>query len=405
MSTPQPFIDSLTFFAKNRPSDCEKGFDIVIGNPPYIDSETMTLLGQEEMRAYIAKTYKYIKGNWDIYMAFMEQGLRLCPNGYLCFITPDKWLSRPFGAKFREFCMIPRMNSIAHTGNQTFKSAMVDAIITLFKPKSASIAAYKFNAKGEPVHMNTTKSSSISKPFLIDSLFSPYLGLVEKIEASSKCRFDNIAQCEGACATHDAYELIPFVKEAVGVVDLTTHLKVVNTGTLSKFFCRWGEKELTYLGNKILHPVVSIDDFKQSFGASYVTKSLSKKIIFKGLNLLDGFIDYDHEYLPAKTTLVICSESNDVLRLLCGIINSELAIFYIKAKYASSSFCGGITFTKDMINSFPIPDDRERQEQIATIVSAIESSSLLEHTEELNSAVFQLYKLNDDDVKTIKSAQ
>lgn len=128
MSTPQPSIDSLTFFANNRPSDCEKGFDIVIGNPPYIDSETMTLLGQEEMRTYIAKTYKYIKGNWDIYMAFMEQGLRLCPNGYLCFITPDKWLSRPFGAKFREFCMIPRMNSIAHTGNQTFKSAMVDAM-------------------------------------------------------------------------------------------------------------------------------------------------------------------------------------------------------------------------------------------------------------------------------------
>lgn len=403
----QEFFLWHTWFSDvfNRPSDCEKGFDIVIGNPPYIDSETMTQLGQEEMRDYIVKTYKYIKGNWDIYMAFMEQGLRLCPNGYLCFITPDKWLSRPFGAKFRECCMIPRMSSIAHTGNQTFKSAMVDAIITLFKPKSAVIAAYKFNEKGEPVHMNTTKSSSISRPFLIDSLFSPYLGLVEKIEASSTSRFDDYAQCEGACATHDAYELIPFVKDAVGVVNSTTHLKVVNTGTLSKFFCRWGEKELTYLGNKILHPVVRIADFEQSFGIAYVTKSLSKKIIFKGLNLLDGFIDYNREYLPAKTTLVICSESDEVLRILCGIINSELAIFYIKAKYASSSFCGGITFTKDMINAFPIPDDQERQKQIATIVSAIESSSLLEHTEELNSAVFQLYKLNDDDIKTIKSAQ
>ena len=376
----------------------------MIGNPPYIDSETMTLLGQEEMRDYIVKTYKYIKGNWDIYMAFMEQGLRLCPHGYLCFITPDKWLSRPFGAKFRECCMIPRMSSIAHTGTRTFKSAMVDAIITLFKPKSAVIAAYKFNEKGEPVHMNTTKSSSISKPFLIDSLFSPYLGLVEKIESSSKCRFNDFAQCEGACATHDAYELIPFVKDAVGVVNPTSHLKVVNTGTLSKFFCRWGEKELTYLGSKILHPVVSIADFKQSFGATYVTKSLSKKIIFKGLNLLDGFIDYNREYLPAKTTLVICSESDQVLRMLCGIINSEMAIFYIKAKYASSSFCGGITFTKDMINALPIPDNRECQEKIADIVSAIESSSLQEHVDELNDAVFRLYGLNEKEVSIIRNA-
>ena len=402
----QEFFLWHTWFSDvfNRPSDCEKGFDIVIGNPPYIDSETMTLLGQEEMRDYIVKTYKYIKGNWDIYMAFMEQGLRLCPNGYLCFITPDKWLSRPFGAKFRECCMIPRMSSITHTGNHTFKSAMVDAIITLFKPISAVIAAYKFNEKGEPIHMNTVNSSSISKPFLIDSLFSPYLGLVNKIEASSKGRLDDFAQCEGACATHDAYELIPFVKEASGIVAPSTHLKVVNTGTLSKFFCRWGEKELTYLGNKILHPVVNITDFKQSFGTTYITKSLSKKIIFKGLNLLDGFIDYKREYLPAKTTLVICSESDEVLRLLCGIINSELAIFYIKAKYASSSFCGGITFTKDMINSLPIPDNQEWQERIVSIVSSIESSSFSNHKDELNSAVYKLYGLSNGDIDIIRNA-
>jgi hypothetical protein len=364
----------------------------------------MTLLGQEEMRDFIVKTYKYIKGNWDIYMAFMEQGLRLCPNGYLCFITPDKWLSRPFGAKFREHCMIPRMSSIAHTGNQTFKSAMVDAIITLFKPKSSMIAAYKFNEKGEPVHMNSTSSASISKPYLIDSLFSPYLGLVNKIEASSNGRLDDFAQCEGACATHDAYELIPFVKEASEIVAPSTHLKVVNTGTLSKFFCRWGEKELTYLGNKILHPIVNLAEFKTSFGTAYVTKSLSKKIIFKGLNLLDGFIDYKREYLPAKTTLVICSESDEVLRLLCGIINSELAIFYIKAKYASSSFCGGITFTKDMINSLPIPDKKEYQERIISIVTSIESSSFLKHKDELNDAVYKLYGINSSEIKVIQES-
>ena len=60
----------------NRDDD-KNGFDIVIGNPPYIDSETMTLLGQTDLREYIAKHYKFIKGNWDIYMAFLEWGLTL----------------------------------------------------------------------------------------------------------------------------------------------------------------------------------------------------------------------------------------------------------------------------------------------------------------------------------------
>lgn len=40
----------------NRDDD-KNGFDIVIGNPPYIDSETMTLLGQTDLREYIAKHF------------------------------------------------------------------------------------------------------------------------------------------------------------------------------------------------------------------------------------------------------------------------------------------------------------------------------------------------------------
>ena len=89
----------------------KSGFDIVIGNPPYIDSETMTQLGQTELREYIAHHYKYIKGNWDIYMAFLELGLTL--STCLCFITPDKWLSKPFGSKFREFFLPLTMRKIA----------------------------------------------------------------------------------------------------------------------------------------------------------------------------------------------------------------------------------------------------------------------------------------------------
>ena len=142
----------------NRGDD-KNGFDIVIGNPPYIDSETMTLLGQTDLREHIAKHYKFIKGNWDIYMAFLEWGLTLS-NGCLCYITPDKWLSKPFGSKFREQCMIPRMKTILHTGNKTFENAMVDAIITLFVRSSDKISAYKFDGNKNIIFMNSVPSNS-----------------------------------------------------------------------------------------------------------------------------------------------------------------------------------------------------------------------------------------------------
>ena len=64
----------------------------MIGNPPYIDSETMTNNGLEWERQILHDKFKNLVGNWDIYMAFFELGLSL--GNILVFITPDKWLSK-----------------------------------------------------------------------------------------------------------------------------------------------------------------------------------------------------------------------------------------------------------------------------------------------------------------------
>lgn len=383
--------------------DGKHGFDIVIGNPPYIDSETMTLLGQTDLREYIVSHYKYIKGNWDIYIAFLEWGLHLS-NGCLCFITPDKWLSKPFGSKFREYCMIPRMKTILHTGNKTFESAMVDAIITLFVRQSDSISTYKFDKNKNIVHMNTIQSHSIPKPYYIDSLFSENYYLIRKIEKSgaSLC---SIAECENACATHDAYELSSYVYNLAAEYNPTIESKLVNTGTIDKFSNRWGIKDITYLGAKYMHPAVSKKDFSNNFGKAYVRKAFSRKLIFKGLNLLDGFIDLNGDYIPGKSTLVICSDDINDLKFLCGLLNSKLAIFYIKSKYASSSYCGGITFSKDMINNFPISPILDFKDRIISIVDKILDVGYTSDLNRLlNKTVYSMYNLLPTEIKIIEQS-
>ena len=382
-------------------ADGKSGFDIVIGNPPYIDSETMTQLGQTELREYITKNYKYIKGNWDIYMAFLEWGLCIS-NGCLCYITPDKWLSKPFGSKFREFCMIPRMSKILHTGNKTFESAMVDAIITLFIDKAETISAYKFDEDRNIVHMNSVPSSSIPKPYYIDSLFSKNNYLVRKLEIDG-VMLHSIAECENACATHDAYELSPYVHNLIEEFDSFKVSKLVNTGTIDKFSNKWGVKDITYLGSKYMNPVVDKRDFCEHFGKSYIRKALSKKLIFKGLNLLDGFIDLNGTYIPGKSTLVICSNNTDNLKFLCGLLNSKLAIFYIKSKYSSSSYCGGITFSKDMINNFPIPSCISNKDKIISVVDEILEVGYSDGmNKKLNEIVYSIYNLSLEEIKVIE---
>lgn len=75
-----PFFDTEWMFglqreSKHLNSSLNSGFfDVVIANPPYMDSELMVNLGLEGERKYIIKNYKYISGNWDIYMAFLKKG-------------------------------------------------------------------------------------------------------------------------------------------------------------------------------------------------------------------------------------------------------------------------------------------------------------------------------------------
>lgn len=387
---------SSSFFDPEWMFDVKEGFDIVIGNPPYIDSETMTLIGLDGLRRYIVENYKYINGNWDIYMAFFEKGLSLS-NNCLCYITPDKWLSKPFGKKFRAECMIPHLSKVTRVGNNIFENVTVDAIITTFIKESETIRAYIWTQKEYAQLINSIRSFEIAPPHYIDFLFSSNQALITKIERGHAI-LASYGLCENACATADAYNLKPLIYDSPNPTK-TIEYKLVNTGTIDKFCSKWGDKEIKYLGLKMLYPVVDINRFSSSFGKSYVRKTRSAKVILKGLNLLDAFVDEKGEYIPGKTTLVICSDDSDLLRFLCGLINSKLMIFYIKQKYSSSSYCGGITFTKDMINNLPISSALEdRKGQIIEISRNISLGMQNDQNKNLDCIIYQSYGLTYDEV-------
>jgi hypothetical protein len=102
----------------------------VIANPPYIDSEKMIGDGNEDIRAHLAEVYTTAKGNWDLYIVFLELGLKLLrAPGNMTFITPDKWLSKPFGDTFRS-ANIEKIWQITVLGRGVFEHALVDSVVT-----------------------------------------------------------------------------------------------------------------------------------------------------------------------------------------------------------------------------------------------------------------------------------
>jgi len=78
------------------------GFDIVIGNPPYIDYREINETEFIKKHYYSAK----VKDKYNILILFIEKGLNLIKNGGLLgFIVSNQFLCSDFGLKIREFIL------------------------------------------------------------------------------------------------------------------------------------------------------------------------------------------------------------------------------------------------------------------------------------------------------------
>ena len=115
----------------NRPSG-RNGFDIVIGNPPYIQLQNN---GGELAKIYQSYGFKGFARTGDIYCLFYERGYQLLrEGGHLCYITSNKWMRAGYGEKIRGF-LAHSTNPILlvdFAGIKVFEGATVDTNILLF---------------------------------------------------------------------------------------------------------------------------------------------------------------------------------------------------------------------------------------------------------------------------------
>lgn len=384
------------------------GFDVVIANPPYIDSEKMVRDGHADIRAHLGEVYTAAKGNWDLYIIFLELGLKLLRSpGNMTFITPDKWLSKPFGDAFRTE-HIDKIWQITVLGRGVFEHALVDSIVTdLCTVATSGIDTYLLE-HGEASALNSAVKADLPEPHYLDPLLSRNYEFVKKIDLLPD-RLGDMVGCESACSTADAYKIKPLVKELTGGFDPVKSFRMINTGTIGRYASRWSTKPMTYLKAKYSMPVVDRAAFAKAFPNSYGGKAGMKKIILKGLNLLDASLDLDGTVIPGKTTLILPSEDGETLKYAAAILHCPLAIFYIKSRYGSSSYNGGINFSKGMINALPIPTNPDQQKQIVDLVDEILSRRVVDPTvdirdleEKINAKLYALYKLTDAEIELVE---
>ncbi|MGA2031279.1 MAG: N-6 DNA methylase [Thermoguttaceae bacterium] len=123
------------------------GFDCIVGNPPYVRVQELNRWAPEECEFYKRRYKSAAKGNYDIYVVFIERALELlAEDGLLGFICPNKFWQAAYGAGIRKIVAGGRhlRSVIDFTDQQVFNGATTYTAIHVLS-KKANRDGVKFN--------------------------------------------------------------------------------------------------------------------------------------------------------------------------------------------------------------------------------------------------------------------
>ena len=400
-----------SFFDAEWMFGVKDGFDVVIGNPPYIDSETMTRVMPEQRNIY-SSIYETAKGNWDIYILFFEFALKHSQiGGTTAFIVPNKIVSIDYAEVVRDYISKNAyfISLRDYSRVPVFEASVYPCTLIFSKAKTDFVSIAKMNNLDEILYSNRISN----KLFFSQNNWNIWLGtpnevslltkLIEKSLFSIKDKYNVSA----AATVNEAYIVKELLKN--GVYN-PKKFKLINSGTIDKYVSLWGIKDTKYIKSSYSTPVVDKTEVKKNLPNRYDLATSEKLIIASMTKVLEVYYD-NGEYLAGKSTTCIYQKESDFgLKFILGCLNSKLESFWLIKKYNSQAMSGeAINISTSVVQNLPIPPATPAQQKpIIALVDKIlaakkanpqADTSKLEHRIDL--LVYHLYGLSFDEAKII----
>lgn len=439
-----------------------RGFDCVIGNPPYIRQELI-----KDLKPTLAKKYEIYKGTSDIYTYFFERGFHIARGGggILTFITSNKWTRAGYGEALRKFILekTTLQSYIDFNGEQVFESATVDTSITTFlklPPTPSHQVAYLSCADSSTLSSSKPDSipqSSLSTQTLTFSSSSA-MALKEKIESiGTPLKEWDITINYGIKTGYNEAFIITTEKREEILRNCKTQeekeateqiiKKMLRGKDIKRYSYEWADLWLINThngykdseGNKILpidieeYPALKahLDEMGKNHkgkgkglydrddqgitpynlrNCAYLEEFEKEKIIWAEMTKKSCFTFDKNQTMVNQTCYFFNHQSN---KYLLGILNSKI-IFYYMGQIASSLGEGAFRWIKQYVEKLPIPKITEINQSTADKIIAL-VERILEQKEqnpkadtsaqesEIDKLVYTLYNLTDEEIKIIEN--
>ncbi len=158
-----------------------KGFDLGLGNPPYIRIQALKKSNPELADYYKRRFHSASKGNYDLYVCFVERGMELLHSrGQLAYILPHKFFNAQYGQPLRELISKGHwLRHVVHFGDQQIFPGATNYVCLLFLRKhgalacryvkAENIAEWQRSFRGAEGQINATKVGATEWNFCVGS--------------------------------------------------------------------------------------------------------------------------------------------------------------------------------------------------------------------------------------------
>jgi len=391
------------------------GFDIVIANPPYINSKENTDFSD----AY-RETFLSAYGSYDVYILFMELSLNVInSNGHINFITSNKWLIADYAMKLRKIILeqftLSEVDDLADC-KRVFKSALVSPAITIInREKPSPDAMLKFrrlkdddaqNIAATKSHLASIEDFKLAKSFQINVVESSSdSDLLNKMCAGVR-KLRDIAEVRTGIMGFEYWNFDPYISEGAR----TGSIRIATNGFIEPFAFKWGKK-VKLFKKDIYNPYLDMQ--APNISDNTLTLFRAKKVVIRGVaKKLSAVYDDEGVGLLVAVHCVhkIVPEINP--HAIVAILNSELMNWYhLKTYYTARIPEGSLKYPVSFLEDIPIGEDGALLESIAQIASQIADQkkqnpdadvSALEAA--INAEVYKLYNLTEAEIAIIEQA-
>jgi adenine-specific DNA-methyltransferase len=411
------------------------GFDVIIGNPPYIQIQNFS--GQDIQLVLQNSGYETFEKTGDIYALFIEKGISLLrQNGLLSFITSNKWMRAGYGQSLRHFLATKTqpLKLIDFAGFQVFDSATVDSNILITQKTESALPFVACTIQKDynsEIDLTTYFAEhSQQMPLMSANAWVISSNIEQQIKAKMEAKGTPLKDWDiniyrgVLTGLNEAFIIDTETKERLCSEDENSEkiIKPILRGRDIKKYC--AEWAGLWLINSHNNPPVKIDDYpaikkhldnfysqleeRGDKGATpynlrncaYLKEFEKKKIVWADLSRSGNCFTFDDKNLYLQNTGYIMTGTS--LKYILAVLNTKIMLHYLDAINQKLDSTGW-RWINQYVEILPIPklSSLEQKPFIALVNKILKAKKAGQDTHDLetqiDNLVYDLYGLTEQE--------